>query len=70
MSLKQYVLALARPDVGFDKWRPDWRVIAGIVLLCCVANAASVAVAGDAVAAGVRGDGHGREPAQTVGRGV
>lgn len=55
MSLKEYVLPLLRPDVAFDGWRPDGDVIAGIVLLCCVASAASVAVAGDAVAGEVDG---------------
>lgn len=55
MSLKEYVRALVRPDVAFDGWRPDGRVVVGVILLCCVANAASIAVAGDAVAATVDG---------------
>lgn len=55
MSLKQHVLALVRPAVAFDGWRPDGRVVVALVLLCCVASAASIAVTGDAVAAAVDG---------------
>lgn len=55
MSLEEYALALFRPDRVFDGWRPDGRVVAGVVLLCCVAAATSFAVSGGDVTAAVDG---------------
>lgn len=55
MSLEEYALAFFRPDRAFDGWRPDGRVVAGVVLLCCVAAAASFAVSGGDVTAAVDG---------------
>lgn len=55
MSPVRYLRALVRPRETFDGWSPRTEVVLGIAVLLCALNAASVAYAGDAVAAEVSG---------------
>lgn len=41
-SASKWLLALVRPDLAFDEWRPALRVVVGVVVVLAVVNAAGV----------------------------